>query len=635
MLSLVPISFFFIVCFVFHKLAANSCWRSSILSASLVWGFLLTAITEFLSLLRLIGYWGILELWAISIALALIGLFRVSGGAKSFYIRGWLVGISRLELVLLAGLVFIIITIGIIGLISPPNNWDSMTYHMSRVVHWIQNRSIAHYPTNFLPQLYESPWAEFAIMHFQILTGGDRFANLIQWFSLVGTVLGVSLLAKQLGAGLRGQIFAAVFSVTIPMGILQGSSTQTDYVVSFWLVCFAYFAIRHKEEDRILYSLATGMSLGLSMLTKPTAYIYAFPFMAWISLSLIKSRHGRGLLQIILIVTTAFVINLGHYSRNYNLFGSPLGPSQEGGHKYSNDIFTVSSITSNVIRNIGLHIGTPFDQVNSFLENGIYKVHRIIGFETNDIRTTWPGTKFHVLRLSLHEDTAGNPLHLILVTISILMLIVKKRIKDDVLYYFICLVFAFILFCLLIRWQPWNSRLHLPLFILWSPLIGLTLSQPRVHWVAYVYVVILILGAIPYLLYNKARPILGQESIITTNRTELYFRNRPSLAKPYIRSTHFLANTQCSDIGLILPENSYEYPFWILLSKNNGQALHIEHVNVMNVSHVISNEYPFKAFIPCAVIFVSDDNPPDEISIGNITYSQEWMSNLVSVFVQK
>lgn len=96
-----------------------------------------------------------------------------------------------------------------------------MTYHMSRVVHWIQNRSIAHYPTHITRQLHQSPWTEYAILHFQILSGSDRFANLIQWFSMVGATLGVSLIAKQMGADLRGQFFAAVFSITIPMGILQ------------------------------------------------------------------------------------------------------------------------------------------------------------------------------------------------------------------------------------------------------------------------------------------------------------------------------------------------------------------------------------------------------------------------------
>jgi 4-amino-4-deoxy-L-arabinose transferase-like glycosyltransferase len=633
MLSLVPITCFLIVFLIFQKSLVTASWRGSFLSASLVWGILLTAITELLSLFHLLDFWEILGLWVLSAALGLIYLIRVNDGPKSFNVRSCLAGISRFELLLLAAIGIIVFAVGIIGWIAPPNNWDSMTYHMGRVVHWIQNSSVANYPTNIVRQLYENPWAEFAILHFQILSGTDRFANLIQWFSMIGSALGVSLLAKQLGASSRGQILAAAVSVTIPMGILQGSSTQNDYVVSFWLVCFTYFAIRLKEDDQHLYSLATGAGLGLSILTKATAYFFAFPFMAWISLSLIKSRHARGLLQIILVVTTAFVINLGHYTRNYDLFGSPLGPSGEGGsYTFSNDIFTVSSLTSNTIRNVGLHIGTPFDGVNAFLENGIYQLHRIIGIDPNDSRTTWPGTEFHVLRISRSEDTAGNPLHLVLIILSMPILLLHQPRKKDTIYYFVCLLGAFIFFSLYLKWQPWNSRLQLPLFILWSPLIGLSLSQLRVQKIANLGIVILLLGALPYLVYNSSRPILGQESIMATSRIELYFRNRLSLAKPYFQSVEFLSNTECSDIGLALGGDDWEYPFWVLLNENGKRTVRLEHVNVTNISEVKSSEYPFSAFTPCAVIVVSD-NSPDELHVGDVTYFRRWLSDPVSVFL--
>ena len=633
MLSLVSIICFLFLFWVFQKSRNASYWRESFLSASLVWGLLLTVITECLSVFKLINFWGILGLWIVSFVIISIYLIRENRGVKALGIRSYLSSISRFDIFLLAGIFVIVVIVGGIGLVSPPNTWDSMTYHMSRVVHWIQNGSVTNYPTHLLRQLYQGPWAEFAILHFQILTRGDRLANSIQWFSLLGAAIGASLLAKQFGAGLHGQVFAAVFSVTIPMGIIQGSSTQTDYVVSFWLVSFAYFAILQKGKDKIWYTLATGVSLGLAFLSKPIAYIYAFPFMAWVSLSLVKTRRERGLLQIVLIVAVAFVINLGQYARNYDLFRNPIGPSHEGEYKYSNDAFTLPAIASNVVRNLGLHIGTPFNQVNSFLEKEIYSVHKTVGLDTNDSRTTWLGTKFHVLPTSLHEDTAGNPLHLLLMIVSI-PLIIGQRKQKNFLYYFICLVSAFVLFCLYTRWQPWNSRLHLPFFVLWSPLIGLPLPKIRSRWMADFGITILLLGAIPYLLYNEARPILGNESILTTDRIRLYFSNRPSLARPYTQSAEFVLNTGCSDIGLILPIDGYEYPLWVLLNQDNKQLVHIEHVNVTNISQAIAHEYPYNAFIPCAVM-VAGENLPDEISVGEVLYLQEWKSKTIAVFMQK
>jgi len=636
MLSLVPITFFIIIFLVFEKSRVTSSWRGSFLSASLVWGLLLSVITEFLSVFRLIGFWEILGLWGLSLALALIFLFRVNDGAQGRDMYSYLAGISRFELSLLASIALIVITVGVIGWISPPNNWDSMTYHMSRVVHWIQNSRVANYPTHILRQLYQPPWAEFAVLHFQILSGTDRFANLIQWSAMIGTALGVSLLAQQFGAGSRGQFFAAVISITIPMGILQGSSTQNDYVVSFWLVCFTHYAILLKERDQSHYSLAAGAGLGLAILTKSTAYIFALPIMVWISLSLIRSRHARGLLQVILIVAAALVVNLGQYARNYELFGNALGPGDDGDSlKFSNDIFTLSSVTSNLIRNIGLHIVTPSNRVNAFLEEEIYKIHTVIGIDPNDKRTTWPDTEFHVDNSAwLHEDMAGNPLQLLLIIVSMPLLLLQRRENREIIYYFICLAAAFILFSLYLRWQPWNSRLQLPLFMLWSPLTGLLLSRIRVQWVANLCVVLLLLAAVPYLLYNSNRPLLGRQSILVTSRTKLYFRHRPSLYQPYLRSAQFLSNSQCSDIGLVLSRDDWEYPFGVLLEEDGKRAVRLEHVNVTNISQVKYKDYPFNAFTPCAVIVVSD-NPPNEVHIGQVTYLLEWLSAPVGVFMQK
>ena len=50
--------------------------------------------------------------------------------------------------------------LGIVALTAPPNTWDSMTYHMPRVEHWIENRNVEPYPTHILRQLSLGPGAE-------------------------------------------------------------------------------------------------------------------------------------------------------------------------------------------------------------------------------------------------------------------------------------------------------------------------------------------------------------------------------------------------------------------------------------------------------------------------------------------
>jgi hypothetical protein len=606
-------------------------WRGSFLLAALLWGFLLTSMTEFLSLFSLIAFWPVLGAWVIIWFLLLL-IILVLRSWQHFVLRQplHLISISGFEFSLLVCLFLITIALGIIAWVSPPNTPDSMTYHMSRVMHWIQNQSVAFYPTHIPRQLHLSPWSEFAILHFQILADGDRFANFVQWFSMVGSIVGVSLIAKELKATIRGQIFAAVVCATIPMGILQGSSTQTDYVVSFWLVCFVYFAMCLIKKANLLYALGTGAALGLATLTKATAYIFASPFLIWLGLSSIKHRQAKKMLFIALALVIALVANLGHYARNYDLYGNPIGPFQDGANFfYANEVFTFSAVASNVIRNVGLHLFTPFKQVNSILYGAISSLHELIGISLNDVRTTWGGTEFHTSRLFFNEDFAGNIIHLIFIAISLLLYVCARPREREAGFYIFSILAAFLLFCVFLKWQPWHGRLHLPLFVLSSPFVGLMVSRIQGHKIPNLSMALLILLALPFLFYNSNKPIFGKNSIFTTSRIKQYFRKCPEMAGPYIEAAQILSNLHCSDIGLVVDRDGFEYPLWILLRNQTNEIVCIEHVNVKNIS---KRTYHSKLNV-CAIFGVNAD-PPNAILIGDIVYWREWSSKSVSVYIR-
>jgi 4-amino-4-deoxy-L-arabinose transferase-like glycosyltransferase len=559
---------------------------------------------------------------------------KPSNKAKLF-VRLKSIKLLPFDVLLLFGISFIVITTMLIAFIAPPNSWDSMTYHMSRVTHWMQHQSVFHYPTHITRQLFLSPWAEFSIMHFQILTGSDRFANLVQWFSMVGSLIGISLITKLLGANLRGQVLAALIVVTIPNGILQSSSTQNDYVASFWLVCFVYYLLQLKKDSKMIYSLYIGASLGLALLTKATAYIYIVPFMTWFGLSELKRLRWRLWKPFFIILTLALTINFGHYARNFDLYKQPIGEPQHR-HMNTNDLINLSSIISNSVRNIGLHIGTPCQQVNTFIEKGVKRIHRLLSIDVNDQRTTFLHTKFNIL-FSFHEGFAGNLVHLVLILLSVfLFLIMRKQMKSFKLgYYPISLALGFILICLYIKWNPWNSRYHLPLFVLFSPFAAITLSnilwrKMTTNFIA----VILFLTALPFVFNNCSRPLIGKKNIFITSRTDQYFHERPYLKEPYIGAINFLKNKGCKDIGLAIGGDDWEYPLWTLLMKNYGHGLfRLEHFNVKNISSTKSNISTFKNFSPCAIVSVRLLEFPPEPDEKD--FYKAWLYEPVTVFVKK
>ena len=645
MFIVLPIVSFICLLLIFHNYKS---WRESFLSGAISWGILFVFITELLNLGKLItSNWLVLAWLFINLILIFIlGKFYYKKTNK-IELNKYLKHKFKLSLVsklLLCSIAFILSMIALTALIAAPNNWDSMSYHLARVVNWVQNHSVDYYPTSYLPQLYQKPFSGYAIMHFQILSGSDHFANLIQWFCLLGSVIGVSLIAMQLGASSQGQILSSVICVTIPMGILQGSSTQSDYVVSFWIVCFVYFILLALQARKINAYLIfqIGASLGLACFTKGTAYLYTFPFFMWFLFSGIK-RFGWKLSKPLLGITIlVFIININHELRNIDLFGYPLA---SGSEKYTNDIFTIPVFLSNIIRNISLHLYIPIPILRHRIEELINLVHSFLGIGVSDPRTTWPNTEFNLPNGSdlFHEDSASNTLHLLLIigTILIFLLIKKLRNQQMILPYLIAVVSCFLIFSLLLKWQPWHSRLHLPIFVLFSPFVGTVLSRLSSGKITNSLVIITVISSLLWVFFNMDRPLIfptnaklkpiNYGNIFNTSRIDQYFTHRKELKEPYMEVVSILNERQCSDVGLSLQGDDWEYPFWVLLQNNLAKKYTIRQVNVPNSSSKKFDIYPYNEFFPCAII----DLKNSDLDQSSDRYIKVWSKNSISLFIIK
>jgi len=562
--------------------------RQAFLGAAVCYGLLLTAATELLSLFSAVTMFSLAVFWGTVALLALLALLPAWDRQK---IRG-----IRLEHPgLYAGIAAVLAITLLTALISPPNNWDSMTYHMARVVHWIQNGSVAHYPTHITRQLYSAPWAEYAIMHLQILGNGDRFANLVQWFALCGSLAGVSLIAGEFGASGRIQALTAVVTATIPMGILQATSTQNDYVVSFWLVCFVYFGMLLLKTPHLLPAVACGASLGLAILTKGTAYIFSLPFLVWILLSGLKTGRIMFVKQILIASVIAISLNAGHCWRNYALWGNPLTTD---GDKLTNDRFSSRGTISNLARKIASHTWTPVPAINDLQFRGVASVHELLDIELSDPATTLNGYIFSPGKASLDEDHAGNGLHLVLAILALVTLMVRRTsLPHPLLYYALSLASGFLLYCILLKWQPWGNRLQLPLFVLASPLVTVAIPFEKIKLALPLSAAFMLLCSLPWLMGNETRPLWGERSILNAKRESLYFVKRPHLESYYSHYVdQYMKRDSCKTIGITSPSgNAYEYPFWALLSGRTATLPRIEHVNIDNISRSI----PRGDFQPC------------------------------------
>lgn len=568
----------------------------AVLSGSVLWGVYLALVTEGLSLLHQLHFCAVVVIWSVPLLGAgwLLARNRSLWRRPNLWVQPW-------PLRLIAGLVLLLVAVsGGLAFFSAPNNWDSMTYHLSRVMHWRQNQTVAHYSTPELRQLYQNPWAEFAILHFQILAGTDRWANLVQWLAYVGNLVGVSFIAGQFGAQAPGRYLTVLVAATVPMAVLQTVTTQNDLVVSFWLVCLVSFILLVRQQAHWLHLLGVAGSLGLAVLTKGTAYIFAAPLLLWLGLLLFKQYRWRVWQPLGVVAVVVLLLNSGHYARNLHLFGSPLQP-ELGQYSYQNEIFSPAAVLSNLVRNAALHLNLTVPDLIGPTEQAVDAIHRLLDLDPNDPRTTWPGMKFEI-RANLSEDSFGNFLHFSLTVLSLIGL-ASARVRANYKLlpgYGGLLCLAFFLFGLYLKWQPWHSRLHLPLFILGAPVVGIMVAELFPRPVVGLLVIVLTAQAGYLMVHNPLHPLWGPRSVFTSPRVDQYFWPNPVLQEPYQTATELIQARGCRQIGLLLPIDFWEYPFWILLNRPGDSPVWIENVQVGNVSQSLQN----LAFEPCAVVCI-------------------------------
>jgi hypothetical protein len=526
---------------------------------------------------------------------------------------------------------------GAVALLSPPNTWDSMTYHMPRVAHWSQAGSVAHYPTHILRQLWLGPGAEFVITHLYLLTGGDRLANLAQWLAFAACVVGSAAVAGKLGGGPRARALAAVSCATLPMAIAQASSTQNDLVASFWMLSLGYWVLRLRRTPSLGTAALVGATAGLGVLTKLPVSFLAVPWVLGLAAIARPVGPRRALGYAAVAGLGAAVLNVGHVSRTVPLIGRDALPAGAGlaadpdrlppvWTMYVNTTADPRAVVSNALRNAALHAVTPSDRVNTWVEDRIVAAHRAMGFDPNDGRTTF-GPAFHVGPFRLHEDFVGNPLHL-LAGLAAAILVWRRRdaFGESARRWAWMSAASALAFCAAIKWQPWNSRLHLPLFVLASPLIGVALERHR--RLAAVCATGFCLLALPSLAVTWPRHLLGPDSVVTMPRAAQRFRNHPQLQPVYEAAASIVEGMACKRVGLVFGGDGWEYPLWPLLQARLGAGLRMEHVLVQNASARFAA--PMSS-APCALLVVGRDIGSTVHWQGR-TFVERWQWHPVRVY---
>jgi hypothetical protein len=672
LLILLPVSVYLLAFLTFMgikelKPGEATDWRLAALEAAVVWGVVVVISAELLSLFEAITQLSLAIVWAaLAVILSWLGIRhgRLKAGWRNLRALGFpLRGADLIYVGVLAAFGLVLL---LVGFITPPSNSDALMYHMARVVHWAQDQSLRHYAATHHSQLMRPFWAELTILHLRVLWGSDTPAKLVQWASMAGSVMAATGLVAMFGGSRRFQILGAAAVMGVPMGILQSTSTQNDYVAGFWAVCLAYFVVLSKKRElSILERVLLAGSVGIGVLTKGTFFVYSLPLLVWYFVPrLFKAGFLKFLADGLLVGGLVVCLNLGLWIRNIETYGGPYGPSDAiqrslgiryflpqlhlgGGTQAPDDpaggalpegtgtrtatgtaqsvsfpegqmLSAIPSLSwedtsgpaaqlldklaefgKRIIQMLGWNMVTPSSWLNEQIQNGMMHLPGLFDSGYIAIMNTLAWN---------HEDSAGNPVQVLLVPIMLVPLVIaglRSRQTLPVGYAVVALAgYALLPIVVSAGGGPWGIRYQLPFFLLWAPVVGITLIYFKPRWMTHALIILFMLLTVPYLLLNNTRPIIGHrpwptrtESIFVADKADLLLALVPEAKQSFVGATDVVKELDCKQVGLRLNSSELEYAFWWLMgAPQNG-------VRMENLyTYPVLEKYIDKSFKPCAII---------------------------------
>lgn len=417
-------------------------------------------------------------------------------------------GLSKTNrIMLVTGFLFFILPLLFLAVYPPPNNFDAHSYHLNRILYWVTNQNLDHFPTQHIQQLYLNVFAEYLVLDTVLLSGSDAYAGLVQFGAFLGSLCGISLLAKRVGMKADGQLLASAFLLTLPIGIFESTSAQVDYVACFFLITFVFFGFDLLLHKSSLTLVAFLLSLAFGGFSKYTVFIFGIPFTLYFAFRILVEYGFFYAIKVLFLAMVIMILTFApFFYRNYQLFGNVMSPPTDSrffSEKIPVDKYSAAYAISGIVKNAGLHLGLPNNGYNQFLDNKIRDFHDFLGVDIND-----PALRLDPfsVRFSVHEDMVPNTYHLWLIILACIpLLFVRDQWK--VKWVWICALTGFVLFCVMMKFQLWSTRTHMPFFAMGGILVACIYCEVLKLRVAYLIVPLMVLSSV-FVYANPNKPLI-------------------------------------------------------------------------------------------------------------------------------
>jgi len=147
-----------------------------------------------------------------------------------------------------------------------PNNWDTVTYRMSRGFFYLAQGNLLHAGKGTDPRLYFYPFNGALLYLFLAVYAAPALCfNLISFSAWVVAGIAVYCAARQLGASKRGGFVAAWICLLSPAVLAQGASGNDEVLSSVPLLIAVIFGLEWFRTRRWRHSVLAGIAGGLAL----------------------------------------------------------------------------------------------------------------------------------------------------------------------------------------------------------------------------------------------------------------------------------------------------------------------------------------------------------------------------------
>ncbi|GAB3994797.1 hypothetical protein GCM10028807_33300 [Spirosoma daeguense] len=252
--------------------------------------------------------------------------------------RDWFRHLSGYSKFLFATLFGTLLIIALMNLLlvffTVPNEWDSMTGHLNRVMQYLQRGTMRHFGgTNWNMDTYPKSVCTLQIYSF-LITGqfenGFKFIHHLSYWTALVAVFGI---VQRIGQNrLSASFFCALGYALLPDFLMQAITTETDIVLTAYLSVLLYmlFSYRQAQDNRYLYlaGMAFGIALGHKItfaLLLPSVFIVMI-YTVFLSPSWLITFGRTWRLGIAIVLGVCLWTLPTGYLKNIEVFGHPIGP---------------------------------------------------------------------------------------------------------------------------------------------------------------------------------------------------------------------------------------------------------------------------------------------------------------------